>query len=295
MLDKKSVVIALGFFDSVHKGHRKVIETAKETAKNLGIETAVFTFAGNLKSFVLNREEKFVYSVSERTKLLNDLGVTEIFFAPITKEFLSQDKISFLNYINTVYDIKGYVCGEDYTFGEKGLGNVNTLINYAEEKQQQVKIVSSVLDDLGRISTTRIKRLLTDGNIQKANLLLGENFFVLGEVYGDRKVGNTLGFPTVNIKTEEGKISLLDGVYSGYTIIENKIYKCVINCGGRPTFSLYEKVLEAHILDFSGDLYGKEIPIYFLSRIRDVQKFSSKEALIKRITEDVNSVLGNVW
>lgn len=295
MLDKKSVVIALGFFDSVHIGHRKVIETAKETAKNLGTETAVFTFGGNLKSVILNREEKFVYSVKERKNLLNDLGITEIFFAPITKEFLSQDKISFLNYLNTIYDIKGYVCGEDYTFGEKGLGNVNTLINYAKERNQQVKIVSSVLDDLGRISTTRIKRLLTDGNIQKANLLLGSNFFVLGEVYGDRKVGKTLGFPTVNIKTEDGKITLLDGVYSGYTIIENKIYKCVINCGARPTFSLYEKVIEAHILDFSNDLYGKEIPIYFLSRIRDVQKFSSKEALIKRITEDVNSVLGNVW
>ncbi|MBR5192381.1 MAG: riboflavin biosynthesis protein RibF [Clostridia bacterium] len=294
MLDKKSVVIALGFFDSVHIGHRKVIETAKETAKNLGTETAVFTFGGNLKSVILNREEKFVYSVKERKNLLNDLGITEIFFAPITKEFLSQDKISFLNYLNTIYDIKGYVCGEDYTFGEKGLGNVNTLINYAKERNQQVKIVSSVLDDLGRISTTRIKRLLTDGNIQKANLLLGSNFFVLGEVYGDRKVGKTLGFPTVNIKTEDGKITLLDGVYSGYTIIENKIYKCVINCGARPTFSLYEKVIEAHILDFSNDLYGKEIPIYFLSRIRDVQKFSSKEALIKRITEDVNSVLGNV-
>ncbi len=295
MLDKKSVVIALGFFDSLHIGHREVINTAKKMANELGIEPAVFTFDGNLKSVILNKPEKFVYSVNERKILIKDLGVNEVFFAPVTKEFLSLDKINFLNYINDIYDIKGYVCGEDYTFGEGGLGNINTLKNYAESKGQSVEIVNSVNDNLGRVSTTRIKRLLTDGNIIKANVLLGKNFFILGKVYGDRKVGKELGFPTVNIKTEEGKITLLDGVYSGYTIIDNKIYKCVINCGGRPTFSLYEKVIEAHIIDFSGDLYGKEIAVYFLSRIRDVQKFSSKEMLIKRITEDVNLVIGNVW
>ncbi len=286
MLDKKKTVIALGYFDSVHKGHRKVIKIARRYANEQGATLAVFTFKGNLKAQIFGKEEKNVYTAKEREKLLKDLGADKIYFAPVNKSFLSKGKLAFLNHLNKKFDIIAYVCGDDYTFGRYGKGTVSYLEKYAEKRGQKVIVANTFLADGQRVSTTRIKGELSLGNVKKANDLLGKDYSITGKVKGDRKVGTVMGFPTLNLKIDQSKHQLKNAVYKGYVYCDGKKYIAIINYGARPTFNLEEKLIEAHLLDFDKDLYGKEITLYFTDYMREIKKFSGKEQLIEQLRKD---------
>lgn len=290
-LDKsKGIVIALGYFDSLHIGHRKVIKSAKTLAEKLNAHLMVFTFAGNLRATLNGQSEKYVYSLTERQALLTKMGVDSVYFAPISKDFLSLTREEFLDKINSEYRILGYVCGEDYRFGKNASGDVNTLIEYAKNNSQQVEIVEKVCVENEKVSTSLIKRLLGSGDIEKVNQLLGENYFIFGKVIHDRGVGKNLGFPTANINVESQKQLLKSGVYSGKVLVDNCEYNAVINCGNRPTFSLDDVKVEAYLIGFNGDLYDKEIKIIFTRFIREIFKFNNREELINQLKKDVVSV-----
>ena len=281
------VVLALGYFDSVHKGHIKVINKACAKAKELNAKTVVFTFSGNLRAFFKGEKEKFVYTPKERKEILLSLGADEVYFAPVNKTFLSKGKRAFLNYINSKFNVCAYVCGSDYTFGKNASGSVKFLEEYAKAKEQTLVRVP-VLNMAGeKVSTSRIKERLISGDVKGANALLGRDYSLSGKVFKDRKVGTALGFPTANIKADKNKQTLKNGVYSGYAFVHGKKYKAVINYGARPTFSLSDVLIEAHLIDFSGNLYGKTLAVYFSDFIRDVKTFSSREELKKQIEKDV--------
>ncbi len=288
MSDKKTtVVLALGYFDSVHRGHKKVIETAKEQADLHGAKTVVFTFKGNLRAVVLNKEEKQVFTTRERSEFMYQAGVDEIFFAPTSRSFLSMGKLAFLNLLNRKYNVICYVCGEDYRFGKLGGGDVEYLKKYAKKKNQTVKIVETEKNLGERISTTAVKKMLKEGDLVGIKKYLGRDYSVSGVVFKDRKVGRKIGFPTINIQIEIDKQCIKDGVYTGYCIIDGKNYRAVINCGTRPTYLLSEKLLEAHIIDYQGDLYGKYMTVYFDRYLRDIKKFENEESLKKQLKIDV--------
>ncbi len=294
MLDSnnKKTVISLGYFDSVHNGHRHVISTARQYADKMGAKLVVFTFGGNLKAVLRGDDEKTVYTPSERENLIKELGADEIYFAPVNFNFLSIGKLAFLNLLNRDYDVCCYVCGKDYRFGKFGKGNTDDIKRYASEKNQHVIVVDDV--DYGgiKISTTRIKKLLESGDVESANHLLGKPYFISGKVFEDRKVGRELGFPTININIEQDKFRLKDGVYQGHLYLDGKKYKAVINYGARPTFNLDEKLIEAHIVDFDGYLYGKQITVFFDAFIREVQKFNDRKGLIEQLMLDCQAVKG---
>ena len=288
--NSKGVVIALGYFDSLHIGHREVIKRAKKLAEKLNAHLVVFTFAGNLRATLNGQSEKYVYTLAERQTLLKKMGVDSVYFAPISKEFLSLTSEEFLDKINSEYKILGYACGDDYRFGKNASGNVDALREYAKNNFQQVEIVGQINVENERVSTSLIKQLLGSGNIERANQLLGENYFVFGKVVHDRGVGKKLGFPTANINVEGQKQVLKSGVYAGKVLVDNCEYNAVINCGNRPTFSIDDVKIEAHIIDFDGDLYEKEIKIVFNRFIREIFKFNTKEELINQLKKDMESV-----
>ena len=291
MLDKKQgVVIALGYFDCVHLGHRRVINKAKTLAQQLNCQSAIFTFEGNLRSALGRGDEKFVYNVQERKSLFEKLGVSNVFFAPVTKEFLSLTAQEFLDFINQKYNVLGYVCGKDFRFGKGGLGDGEFLEKYAKANNQIVEIVDILTKNGLKVSTSLIKTLLSQGDMQSANALLDENYVVSGTVFEDRKVGSSLGFPTVNIKVDKDKQSLKNGVYYGGINIDGVDKKAVINYGTRPTFNLDNTLIEAHIIDFNGNLYGKTITLRFDGFLRDIEKFSSAEQLKCQLEKDVEKV-----
>ena len=204
MLDKsEKVVIALGYFDSVHLGHKKVIKNLKKQADLLNAKTVVFTFKGNLRAVLLNQKEKQVYNEKEREKFILDLGVDEIFFAPANDAFLSMSKLAFLNFLNRKYTVVGYVCGKDYRFGKVGKGDVEYLKKYADKRSQTLTVVETENYNGIKISTTEIKKKLSVGDIKGANAFLGRAYSVTGKVFKDRMIGRKIGFPTVNIKIEK--------------------------------------------------------------------------------------------
>ncbi len=294
MSDRKTV-IALGYFDSVHKGHQKVMQKASELAKIKGAKLAVFTFDGNLKGAICGEYEKSVYTSYERKAIIKDCGVDEIFFAPVTKEFLALSPTEFLELLNKKYDIVCYVSGEDYRFGYKGVGDKKLLNEYAKSHGQDY-IICPTEEYLGeKISTTRIKERLKDGAIAMANIMLGRSYSITGKVFEDRKVGRKLGFPTVNIKIDWDKFKLYGGVYKGRTVIDGAEYKAIINYGARPTYGLNEILVEAHIVDFSGDLYGKELTLYFDDFLREIKKFNSENELKAQLKEDLIMTKGEKY
>lgn len=291
---RRPAVIALGFFDGVHLGHLEVINGAKALAKGINAITVAFTFKGNLKG-VFTKGEKNILSYSEREETLLNSGADEVFAAPIDSEFLALSATEFLDFLNGEYDILGYVSGDDYRFGYKGLGDVDFLKEYAKAKNQRVITVGGVLIDGERVSSTAIKRHLIKGEIKNANALLGKFYAVSGRVFEDRKVGKSMGFPTVNIKIDKEKAKLKDGVYAGETVVDGINYRAIINYGARPTFDLEEKLIEAHIIGFNGDLYGKEVTLNFVGYIRDIVKFSSAKELIAQLRKDVENTKDGLY
>lgn len=287
MSDKLSAVIALGFFDGVHKGHEKVIEGAVAYAKQNNALPVAFTFWGNLKG-VFKKGETTLFSVEERERALKEKGVIEIIYAPVSDEFLSMDRRAFLDFLCDRYTVIGYSAGEDYRFGKGGLGDIGYLEEYAKERGQKVIIASKVEVDGERVSTTKIKEYLSAGEIEKANAMLGRAYSYSGTVRHDRSVGSKLGYPTVNFS--DVNIPLKQGVYAGEVKIDGMTYGAIINYGKRPTFDLDEVRLEAHVIDFNGDLYGKTVTVEFKKYLRDVKKFDSADQLKEQLKKDLESV-----
>ena len=292
MSDKnlRPTVIALGYFDSVHKGHQKVIQTAREYADKNDCSLTVFTFKGNLKAMLTGTDEKCVFLPKEREEILKNLGADEIFFAPVDRKFLSLSRRSFLRKLNKKFNIACYVCGTDYKFGKFGKGDITYLQKWAKKKKKTQLIVDDFIVDGQKVSTTIVKEYLTSGDIKKANELLGRPYSVTGTVFRDRTVGTDLGFPTLNMRIDNEKHRLKEGVYAGKFDYDGKEYRAIINYGGRPTFDLNTCLIEAHVIDFSGDLYGKTVTLKFCSFIREIKKFNGIEDLTAQLAIDMSGV-----
>ena len=288
MSDRKTV-IALGYFDGVHKGHNAVLTIAKDRAERENSRAAVFTFGGNLRGTLSGG--KCVFTAKERARLLKEKGFDEVFSAPVTEKFLSFSPERFLDFLNKKFRVSGYVCGEDYRFGKGGSGDVGFLKEYAEKRGQFVEVCPAVIIKGEKVSATLIKKRLSVGDVKGANELLSTDYFITGKVKRDRKVGRKLGFPTVNIYVDADKCELKNGVYVGYSVINGVKYTAIINYGSRPTFNLNEKLLEAHLIGFSGSLYGKKLRISFTRYLRDIFTFNNEEELKEQLRKDAENAL----
>lgn len=288
-------VVALGYFDSVHIGHRAVVLNGKKLADELSAELVVFTFSGDLRAAISGAEERHVYTTAERQELLLGLGADRVYFAPVDREFLSTSKRDFLDGLCSEFNVCGLTCGKDYRFGCGGQGDATYLEDYAREKGIATVITDTVLLDGQKVSTTGIKQLLSLGEITLANDRLGSPFFVTGNVESGRKVGRKIGFPTMNVSVDPAKQPLKEGVYAGYSQINGKKYPAIINYGGRPTYGLKELTTEVHLCGFEGDLYGNAQRVYFTAYMRDVKKFDTEEDLKRQLAFDRAEVLSGKY
>lgn len=286
-MKKKSVYIALGYFDSVHKGHKKVIDTAKRLATESGVLCAVFTFKKDISRRFGKTGSVFTYN--ERVSRLYDLGADEILSYPVSKSSLSLGKVAFLNRINEKYNILGYICGEDYRFGKGGKGDINYLKEYAEKHNQTITVIP-VYENGYKISTGDIKKLLENGEVEKANELLTKPYSLTGKVFKDRGVGKNIGFPTANFFLSGDTCFLKNGVYYGEIEINGVTYGTIINYGARPTFGLDKVLAEVHIKGFNGNLYGKEITVAVKGFLRDIKKFNTVEELKIQLEKDLGAI-----
>ena len=278
-------VIALGYFDAIHGGHRVLLNTAVSMAKTLNATATALIFSGGYK------KGGEVFTFNERLSRIENTGIDTVFHAVMTKEFLSVSYSDFLNEVFLSSNVKGLICGEDFTFGKNAEGNATVLQKECDKRNVKLTVIKKQTDNLGnKISTTYVKNSLQIGDIKKVNALLYDNYFISGEVVKGKKLGNTIGFPTANIILPKEKTPVKTGVYKTYVIINGKKYPSITNYGAQPTVNGVNDILETYIDGFSDNLYGEILTVYFVDYLRDIKKFNSIEELKNQLTEDKRSL-----
>ena len=275
-------LVVLGCFDAVHVGHAELLKKAKLQAKINGLDLGVMMFAeGKGGRQVFTFEERLAFLAGYNTKFVLKIDYTD--------EFKKTTAADFLHNLEEHINVKAYMSGKDFRFGAGAKGKSSTLKNYAEDEENGVWYmpVKDVMVDGEKVSTTLIKKYIEEGKIQKANALLGRQYFVTGEVCEGHGRGKTLGFPTANIVYPANKVLVKDGVYGVEAEIDGTVYRGVANCGPRPTFGEDAVVLEAYFEGLSEELYGKPVTIKFVNYIRGIKKFDSAEALSQQISRDI--------
>ena len=265
----------LGGFDGLHAGHKKLVERAKSFSLPIGIMTIVG-----------GKEEKSLFTLQEREEIFKNAGVDFAFELPFQEiKNLSPDEFS--NLLVEEFNPTAFVCGDDFRFGKNACGTAQML---KQTGQVRVEIEKLITANGEKISSRNIKTLALAGQIEKANELLGEAFFLIGTVVKDRGVGRTLGFPTANVQYPKEKYPIKQGVYETRVCVDGKQYKGITNYGNRPTFDNDAIITETYLDGFSGELYGKQLKIRFKRYLRDIKKFESVEALQAQLKEDIRRV-----
>ena len=278
------IVLGLGFFDCVHVGHRKLIYDVIALALKRGAAPAIFTFTGNPEKF------KFVsvYDFDTRAEIFNNLGIEYCVAGSFDGDFTNLSGDDFLNILCDNFNIKGIVCGADYRYGKDAAHSLAELKKFATQKNIELKITPFVMSDNGeKVSTGIIYKLLKEGRLEEANIMLGTPYYVKGTVTSDFKRGRNYGFPTANLHLKN--VLLPDGVYATLSKTESGTHMSVTNVGVKPTFDDSNKTIETHLINFDGDLYGKELTVCFYKKLRDIKKFESGEELYKQIKEDIKA------
>ncbi len=286
----KNSVLTVGTFDGVHLGHAEIFRLVKSIADENDYSSLVVTFDPHPRT-VVSKDYKLnlLNTFSEKIELLTEFGIDYLVVINFTREFAEQSSEEFIkNYLIDKLSLKHFVIGHDHKFGKDRLGNEAKLREYGKKYGFSVSAVEAVYLDNTLISSTNIRKLLNEGKLNEANKLLGRNYKFTGKVVSGSTRGKLLGFPTANISTENKyKMIPLKGVYAVKCQLKEDIIYGVMNIGTRPTFEEDGKlVIEVHLFDFNNDIYGEELHIELVRRIRDEVKFNSKEELIYQIEKD---------
>lgn len=277
VLDKKiHRVVAIGNFDGLHLGHKKLIERLKYIAKVNNLEPLVYIIE---RHYVAER----ILTKKQKVDILKDMGICNIYFEDFTEEFKSMRKDEFINKVlKDKFNVEAVVSSYDFRFGKDREGDIDYLKKFFNVE---------VVEKINGISSTNVRKLLRDGNVKEANKLLGREFSLLGTVVVGLKIGGTIGFRTANMKIDNETILPSNGVYKTKTCYNDKIYDSITNIGYNPTISsLKYKSIETNIFDFDEDIYGKDIEVYFLDKIRDEKKFKDVKELVSQIEKDIKKV-----
>lgn len=264
----------LGGFDGAHVGHKSLFVRARE----YGLPVGVMTIFGG--------KGKPLFTARERRRAFRRLGVDfalELDFDEIRP--LSAE--AFGKRLAEETSPKAFLCGEDFRFGYLAQGTPETLQEDTRVRVEKIELVKVAGE---KVSATKIKALLENGDAAGAESLLGEPFFLLGKVEKDRGVGKTIGFPTANIRYPEEKFPLKKGVYETRVEVDGRAYRAITNFGARPTFLDDSVWTETHLIGFDGDLYGRELRIEFKRYLRAIRKFDGAEDLKTQLEEDVRRV-----
>lgn len=281
-------VVALGTFDGLHRGHLDVIGTAKQEAEHTGAKLAVFTFSNHPLEWI-NPAHVPVALVTPAVKLqlLENLGVDvliDIPFNQLVADLLPQQFLERLRALN----YSCLVVGENFTYGQRGVGNVYTLAASAQALGFKLIVRKLVSNNGTIISSTEIRRLITAGEVQQAAKMLGRSYSISGIVAHGNERGRLLGYPTANLELVDAHVAIpLGGVYAVRAYVDGGVYGGMANIGKNPTFGDVEKPrLETNIFCFSGNIYGKTLTIEFVQRIRGEVKFTGIDALKEQLAQD---------
>jgi riboflavin kinase/FMN adenylyltransferase len=290
LLNRAPSCVALGTFDGLHLGHQKVIQRAIDIARDNSLLAGVVTFYPHPKE-VLGKIEKANYltPLDEKLGLLEKMGLDFTIVVQFTESFASLTPIQFIEQYIKALSIEKVVTGFDFCFGHRGQGTTQTLQDWSTDSRDfDLYVVPSLDDQQQKVSSSRIRKLLLDGEVEQAASLLGRNYEIKGQVIHGEKRGRLLGFPTANLELHQPHVIPRLGVYAVQLIWNNRLSYGVINIGIKPTFetNLLRPTIEVHIFDFNEEIYGHTLSVQFVSYIRSEQKFNSIDDLKAQIKLD---------
>ena len=282
----KKKVYALGFFDGVHLGHQALLSACVDMAAQLDAVPCALTFDTHPKSLVNGCEPGLINSPADRLGLLKQFQIEQVATLHFDSNTMSMPWQDFFAYLIRELGAVGLVCGDDFRFGYKGEGNAQRLEEACARTDVFCRVVTEQTVDGIRVSSTHIRRLMAEGEMETANRFLGHPHVLSGAVVCGRKLGRTIGVPTANLLIPEGVIPPKFGVYACLVSVDGEKFPAVANVGTRPTVGGHRVTVEPWILDFDRDIYGKTITLEFHRFLRPEEKFSSLEALQAQIQAD---------
>ncbi len=284
-------VVALGMFDGVHLGHASVIRHAIDTAKTIDGTALVFTFSNHPLTVIAPEDAPLMIgSKNLRRDIFADMGVDVLIEIPFTKDFSRKSPEEFLALLQEKIAPAYVVTGPNYTFGRFGRGNGRLLLRAAQDYGFKAEVCQAFTVDKKTVSSTRIRALIAAGDLTSANQLLGRNFTYAGEVVNGDKRGRKLGFPTANLEISDRRAMLPNGAYIVRVKVRGQNFNGIANIGDNPTFKAQRRRLEIFIDEFSGDIYGEEIFVSFVSKLRDEKIFASADDLKAQLAEDLRTM-----
>ena len=273
--------LVIGLFDGVHLGHQELIQEAKKDQR----EITCLTFSSSMAHSIAHKSGGLLLTEDEKEEKLKELGISRELVLPFDKETKNTSKEAFLSFLQSLSPTR-IIVGEDFTFGKNIEGKAKDLFSL-KEKGIEITILSLKEQDGEKISSSRIRRLLLDGNVEKAKELLSYPFFYTGEVKAGKHNGKRIGFPTVNIEVEPLKVKLKEGVYLTKTSVLGHTYLSMTNVGNHPTIDpLSTSIIETYLLGFDEEIYGKTIRVEFFAFLRPQQKFNSVNELHSQLQQD---------
>lgn len=291
-MGKSKRVVAIGFFDGIHVGHAALLNKAKERAEEIGAVPSVLTFDVHPDNLVFNKEVTLLNSANGRESIIRrEFGIDNVVFIHFNQKVMRMDWKEFVDEIINELDVAWVVVGHDFRFGYKGMGTAKRLKEYCEGMEIGCDIIPAVCRDGVVVSSTIIRNLIENGEIEKANEYLGHPHTLEDTVRAGYHLGTKMGAPTINMHMPEGVLLPKFGVYATKVFLDDGTeYAAVTNVGVRPTFSEENRVsIESFIMGFSGNLYDRHVRLEFHSYIRPERRFDSQEELSAQIKIDAET------
>lgn len=285
----KNTWLTIGVFDGVHRGHQAILNQLTADAHHNGAPAVLLSFDPHPANVLSGRDLRLLTTPAERADLAFALGVDAVITEPFTRDLAETSAHDFMARIKKHLGLNHLLIGYDFALGKNREGNAQRLTGLGREMGYTVDVVPAVSDESGVISSTEIRKLITVGNVTEAAKLLGRNYSLSGPViHGDGR-GRRINIPTANIGYPESKILPPNGIYACWAQVGAERVMAATNIGINPTFTPDKRTVnvEAHLLDFSRDIYGQDVTVEFVSRLRDEMKYDSVEALVKQIHADI--------
>ena len=288
------VVLTLGTFDGVHIGHQSILKQLNQNAKKIGGESVLLTFYPHPRHVLFPDDQKLklLTTIEERSKMLESYGLKHLIVQKFTPEFSRIQSVNFVRDV-LVNKLKAekLIIGYDHHFGRNREGNLDELVKLSDLYGYSIERIDPQKFKNISVSSSKIRKLIVNNKIEEATDYLGHSFCLKGKVVKGKQNGSKIGFPTANIQIEnKWKLIPNDGVYAVMVEYNSKKYSAMMNIGYNPTFASKERTLEVHILDFNKDIYGEELRVEFVKRIRKEKKFNSEQELKNTLKIDENKI-----